>query len=94
MPCKRDIDAAIAAHNRTVPLTRRLPPEAARLLIVMFPRGDVCQRTVASLTAEGFDRETVRRLLRRLIGAGFVSRDFTRQGIISVYRLHLLQRQP
>jgi hypothetical protein len=56
LPRKRDIEAAIAAHNRTAPLTRRLPPEAARLLIVMFPRGDVCQRTVASLTAEGFDR--------------------------------------
>jgi hypothetical protein len=97
LPRKRDIEAAVAAHNRTVPLTRRLPPEAARLLTVMFPRGDVCQRTVASLTAEGFDRETARRLLRGLIGAGFVSKEHPGrgQGVISTYRLHLPpRRQP
>jgi hypothetical protein len=97
LPCKRDIDAAIAAHNRTVPLTRRLPPEAARLLTVMFPQDDVCQRIVASLTAEGFDKETARRLLRGLIGAGLVSKEHPGrgQGVSSTFRLHLPpRRQP
>jgi hypothetical protein len=57
----------------------------------MFPQDDVCQRTVVSLAAEGFDQETARRLLRGLIGAGFVSKEHPGrgQGIISTYRLHV-----
>ena len=94
MPRKRDIEAAIAAHNATVPVRRGLPPEAARLLAVMFRRSDVCQRTVGSLAAEGFDQATVLRLLRGLIGAGFVSKEHRGpgRGRIITYRLHLPSR--
>ena len=89
MPSKRAIEAAIAAHNSTVPVRRGLPPEAARMLTVLFPRGDVCQRTVRSLAAEGFDRATAIRLLRGLIGAGFLSKE-PRLGLVpNTYRLHL-----
>ena len=91
MPRKRDIEAAIAAHNGTVPVRRGLPPEAARLLSVLFPRGDVRQRAVGSLAAEGFDQVTALRLLRALIGAGFVSKEHSGpgRGRIVTYRLHL-----
>jgi hypothetical protein len=40
-PCVREIEAAIAAYNETDP-DMLLPPEAARLLAVMFPTGDLC----------------------------------------------------
>jgi hypothetical protein len=91
LPRKRDIEAAIAAHNATAPVRRGLPPEAARLLAIMFPQDDVCHRTVGSLAAEGFDKQTVIRLLQALIGAGFVSRDppGRGRGRTSTYHLHL-----
>ena len=91
MPRKRDIEAAVAAYNSTVPVRRGLPPEAARLLGVLFPRGDLRQRTVGSLAAEGFDQVTALRLLRGLIGAGFVSKEHPGpgRGRIVTYRLHL-----
>jgi hypothetical protein len=91
LPRKRDIEAAVAAYNSTAPVRRGLPPEAVRLLTVLFPRGGVCQRTVASLAAEGFDKITARRLLRGLIAAGFLSKEHPGrgQGVISTYHLHL-----
>jgi hypothetical protein len=94
LPRKRDIEAAIAAHNSTIPARRGLPPEAGHLLAVLFPRGDVCTRTVGSLAAEGFDRATAIRLLHGLVGAGFVSKDHRgqRQWRASTYRLHLPPR--
>jgi hypothetical protein len=89
--CREEIDAAIAAHNSTVPVRRGLPPEAARLLTVMFSEDDVCQRPVGSLAAEGFDHQTAIRLLSALIGAGFVARDHPGRGRgrASIYHLHL-----
>jgi hypothetical protein len=56
---------------------------------------DVCQRTVVSLATEGFDQDTARRLLRGLIGAGFVSKEHPGrgQGVISTYHLHLPPRR-
>ena len=91
MPRKKAIEAAIAAHNATAPVRRGLPPEAAPLLAVMFPQDDVCHRTVRSLAAEGFDKQTVIRLLQALIGAGFVSRDHPGRGRgrTTTYHLHL-----
>ena len=92
MPRKRDIEAAIAAHNAT-DREPFLPPEAARLLAVMFRQSSVCQRRQDDLAAEGFN---LRPLLRALIGAGFLSRERGRgAGAINVYRLHLPpRRQP
>jgi hypothetical protein len=94
LPSKRDIQAAIAAYNSTG--KRELPPEAVRLLAVMFPETDVCQRSVGSFLAEGFDKAAVIRLLRALTTAGFVSRERPgRQGVVPTYRLHLPpRRQP
>jgi hypothetical protein len=91
LPRKRDIEAAIAAHNATVPVRRGFPPEAVRLLTVLFPRRAVCQRTVASLAADGFDVPTARRLLRGLIDAGFLSKERPGwgRGRTSTHHLHL-----
>ena len=94
LPRKRDIEAAFAAHNRTAPVRLLLPPEAARLLAVLFPQDDVCQRSVRSLLAEGFNKAVVTRLLRVLTRAGFVSRAHPgRQGVVATSRLHLPPRR-
>ena len=95
MPRKRDIEAAIAAYNSTNDRTVLLPPEAARLLAVMFSRGDVCRCSPADLEAQGFDRNVARKLLRALVHAGFLSQERGGQGFVATYRLHLPpQRQP
>ena len=95
MPRKRDIEAAIAAYNRTEQGTLLLSPDAARLLAVMFPRDTLCRRSVASLMRGGFDKGTLRKLLNSLSAAGFVSKEMSRRGIVVTYRLHLPpRRQP
>ena len=95
MPRKRDIEAAIAAYNRTEQGTLLLTPDAARLLAVMFPRDTVCRRSVASLMREGFDKGTLRKLLNSLTLAGFVSKEMSQRGIVVSYQLHLPpRRQP
>ena len=70
---RRDIEAAIAAYNATDP-DMLLPPEAARLLVVMFADADVCQRNLSSFASERFSRPAVTRLVRVLVEAGFVSK--------------------
>jgi len=85
---RRAIEAAIAAHNSADNETV-LPPSAVRLLAVMFPRDDVCQRSAADLEAEGFDRRTVRFLLRALVDAGFLFKERTWGPVANIYRLHL-----
>jgi hypothetical protein len=93
LPRKRDIEAAIAAYNATDP-EALLPPAAARLLIIMFPRGSVCQRSLDDLATEGIDRRSVSRLLRALVEAGFLSKEPGVNRAPNTYRLHLLpQRQ-
>jgi hypothetical protein len=93
LPRKRDIEAAIAAYNATDP-EALLPPAAARLLITMFPRGSVCQRSLDDLAAEGFDRRAIPHLLRALAEAGFLSKERRfGKGAINVYRLHLPPRR-
>ena len=90
MPRKRDIEAAIAAHNATDgPKQTLLPPEAARLLAAMFPRRSLWQGSLGDLVAKGFDERLVRLLLRALIDAGFLSKEPTRRGLISTYQVHL-----
>jgi hypothetical protein len=89
-----DIAAAVAAHNATDP-EELLPPAAARLLIIMFPRSDVCQRSLNDLAAEGIDRRVVSRLLRALVEAGFLSKLSGQSSATNTYRLHLPpRRQP
>jgi hypothetical protein len=90
LPRKRDIEAAVAAHNATDgPKQLPLPPEAARLLTVMFPRHSVCECSLGDLVAKGFDERTARLLLRALGDAGFLSKEVNRRGLIATYHLHL-----
>jgi hypothetical protein len=93
LPRKRDIEAAIAAYNSSDQGRFVLPPEAARLLAVMFPRDDVCLRSPQSIAAAGFDKATVIRLLRALATIGFVSIEPDQQGVPRTYRLHLPPRR-
>ena len=90
MPSNRDTQAAIAAYNATDP-EALLPPDAARLLAVMFRRSSVCQRSQDDLAAEGFDRRAIPHLLRALVEAGFLSKE-RRFGKGNVYHLHLPQQ--
>jgi hypothetical protein len=83
-----DIAAAVAAYDRVNPQAR-LPPSAARLLAVMFPSEDVCQRSLEAMTAEGFNRKTLPVTLRRLVEAGLLSRQRGCSRDPDIYRLHL-----
>jgi hypothetical protein len=88
-PRRRDeIVAAVAAYNVA---GRRplLPPAATNLLTIMFADADVCQRSLASLAQEGFYRTVVAQLLRRLLEAGFLSKQRGSACIPGAYRLHL-----
>jgi hypothetical protein len=82
-----DIAAAVAAYDSANPKAR-LPGKAARLLAVMFPAGDVCQRSLNDLARAGFDRREVSRL-RHLLEAGFLSKQPGSGREPNSYRLHL-----
>ena len=89
-PRRRDaIAAAFAAYNRIDRETAVLPPPALRLLTVMFSRSDTCRRSVASLAQEGFDVRTLRRMLRVLLEAGFLSKEESLAPVPNTYHLHL-----
>jgi hypothetical protein len=88
---RREIEAAIGAYNATDP-DMLLPPEAARLLTIMFRRSSVCQRRLDDLAAEGFDRRTLPPLLRALGDAGFLSKE-RGHGVPNTYRLTLPPRR-
>jgi hypothetical protein len=90
---RTEIEAAIAAHNRDDREKLLLPPDAARLLALMFPRGTVYHRSVRSLVAKGFDKTTLRRLLLALIDAGFLSKEPGQPGLVGTYHLHLSRRR-
>ena len=93
MPNRREIEAAIGAYNAADP-DMLLPPDAVRLLTVMFRRSSVCQRSQDDLAAEGFDRRAIPHLLRALVEAGFLSKERRfGKGAINVYRLHLPPRR-
>ena len=71
-----DIATAVAAYDSANP-TAPLPRNAARLLAVMFPSEDVCQRSLDAIAAEGFSRKRLPAGLKRLVAAGFLSRSRT-----------------
>jgi len=83
-----DIAAAVAAYDRDHP-DAPLPRNAARLLTVMFPCEDVCQRSLMAIAAEGFDYKRLRDVLRRLVEAEFLSRQQGAGAVPDIYRLHL-----
>jgi len=90
VPRKRDIEAAVAAYNAIDRETAPLPPDATRLLAAMFPRNALWERNFEDLIAKGFDGGTLRRWLRTLTDAGFLSREEpARRGLVPIYRLHL-----
>jgi hypothetical protein len=85
---RRDaIAAAVAAYDRAA--DGPLPLNAGRLLAVMFPAEDVCRRSLETIVADGFNRNTLPAMLRRLEAAGFLSRQRGSACIPDTYRLHL-----
>ena len=82
-----DIATAVAAYDSANP-GAPLPHNAARLLAVMFPSEDVCQRSLDAIAGEGFNRGRLPAALRRLVGAGFLSRHRVAK-VPDTYRLHL-----
>ena len=86
---RRDaIATAIAAYDAAKPLAP-LPRNAARLLTVMFPSEDVCQRSLQDLANEGFDRKRLPGNLQRLLKAGFLSKERGSGVVPDTYWLHL-----
>ena len=83
-----DIVAAVAAYDSANP-SAPLPRTAARLLTVMFPSDDVCQRSQEAIAAEGFSRNGLSAALRHLLEAGFVSKQRGSACIPDTYRLLL-----
>jgi hypothetical protein len=94
LPRKREIEAAIAAHNGA-DLEPTLPPETVHLLAVMFTDADICQRPLDSLVGEGFSRRRILRLLDMLGEAGFLTKQRRVGQGPNTYHLHLPpRRQP
>ena len=83
-----DIAATVAAYDNANP-EARLRRNAVRLLTVMFPVENVCQRSLDELAREGFDRRAVSRLLHGLIEAGLLSKEQNAGRVANTYRLHL-----
>jgi len=74
---REEIAATVAAWNQAHSAAL-LPRNTVRLLAAMFPSGEVCQRSLAAIAAEGFSRENLPETLRRLVEAGILTR---RQGV-------------
>jgi hypothetical protein len=88
-----DIAAAVAAYDGANP-SAPLPHRAARLLAVMFPAEDVCQRSLDAIAGDGFDRSRLPAVLRRLLDAGFLSKQPGAGRSPDAYRLHLPPVRP
>ena len=82
-----EIAAAVAAYDSANP---PLPRMASRLLAAMFPTEDVCRRSLDDIAMTGgFSRKTLSATLKRLVEAGFLSRE-TGAGVTpDTYQLHL-----
>ncbi len=92
-PRRRDaITTAVAAYDHTA--EGPLPRNAARLLNVMFPAEDVCQRSQEEIAAEGFSRDSIPKALRCLEKAGFLSRQRGSGRVPDLFRLHLPPVRP
>ena len=84
---RHEIAIAVVAYDSANP---PLPRTAARLLAAMFPTEDVCRRSLDDVaTTGGFSRKTLSATLKRLVEAGFLSRE-TGAGVTpDTYQLHL-----
>jgi len=78
--------AAVAAWNQAHP-EAPLRRTAVRLLAVMFAAGDVCQRSLDAIAAEGFSRNTLPETLRRLVEAGILTKKLGGARIAATYHL-------
>ena len=88
-PRRRDeIAAAVAAYD-SANSKARLPRNTVRLLTVMFSSEDVCHRSLDAIAMEGFGRQHLPAVLRRLVEAGFLSRHQGTGVVPHTYRLHL-----
>ena len=85
---RHDIAAAVAAYDSANPLAP-LPLNTARLLVAMFPSGDICHRSLEAIAAEGFSLYSLIRTLQRLAKAGFLSRQHGSGVAPDTYYLHL-----
>ena len=93
-PRRRDeIAAAVAAYDRDHP-DAPLPRNAARLLTVMFPSEDVCQRSLEDHCRGRVQPEEASCALRRLVEAGFLSKAPGSGAWPHTYRLHLPPVRP
>jgi hypothetical protein len=81
------ITAAVGAYNEAN-LREPLPHIAGRLLIVMFAKYDVCQRSQFDLAGGKFGKHSLPGALRRLVKAGLLTRHRV-AGAPDTYRLHL-----
>ena len=91
---RRDaIATAVTAYDRANPKAR-LPRTAARLLAAMFPSEDVCQRSQDDIAAEGFNRDSMPAVLRRLEKAGFLSRQRGSGPVPDLFTLNLPPVRP
>ena len=88
-----EIAAAVAAYDTANPLAP-LPRNTARLLAVMFPSEDVCQRSLMAIAEEGFNRKHLPSVLKRLVEAGVLSRQQGSGVVPDTYRLHLPPVRP
>jgi hypothetical protein len=88
-----DIVAAVAAHDSANP-SAPLPRNTARLLAAMFASDDVCQRSLEDIAAEGFARNRLSVLLRRLVEVGLLSRECGSARVPNTYRLYLPSVRP
>jgi hypothetical protein len=82
-----DIVAAVAAHDSAHP-SAPLPRNTARVLAAMFANDDVCQRSLEDIAAEGFARNRLSALLRRLVEVGLLSLERGSAREPNTYRLH------
>jgi hypothetical protein len=73
MSARRDVFAAVAAHNRS---HKRLPNSATRLLEAMFASADICQQSIETLEdVASLSRKTVQTTLRALLEVGIIAKE-------------------
>ena len=84
---REEIAATVAAAWNQAHPAALLPRNTVRLLAAMFPSGEVCQRSLAAIAAEGFSRENLPETLRRLVEAGILTRQQGVGRIADAYHL-------
>jgi len=90
---REKIAAAVTAYDHANP-SAPLPRNTGRLLTVMFAGDDVCQRSLEDIAADGFNRDRLPTLLRRLAEIGLLSKERGSARVPNTYRLHLPPVQP